>query len=151
MIANCGTIDALLRNGELIVGDIRDSLGEASLTLHFGTTITKYQPDMELDALSNNLQKQHAVPMSRSGYVLEPGEFVLIFSKEKVRMPKSHLGYLVTRTSLAKLGVQVHISSPHVDPGVELHVTFEVKNSGNNPVRIYPEMPAAKIFFFALD
>jgi dCTP deaminase len=149
MIINTEKINKLLSSKELIVEGV-EKCNEPSITIHFGTLLKRYKSNVILDPTKDNSEFIEEIIMPESGYILEPGEFVLISSQEQITMSKNHLGYLITRTALAKVGLQSHLCSPHIDPGMTLHVTFELKNNANNQVVIYPKMAAAKMIMFEI-
>jgi dCTP deaminase len=71
-------------------------------------------------------------------YFVQPGSFVLAQSLEYIALPKNIYGRLGGRSSLAKSGIEVHATSEKVDPGFRGHLTFELKNCGRMPVKLYP-------------
>jgi dCTP deaminase len=59
------------------------------------------------------------VAMSAEGFILKPGEFVLGWTLERIRLPHtSRLAARVEgRSSLARLGVGVHVTAPTIHAG----------------------------------
>ena len=83
-------------------------------------------------------------------YVLHPGAFLLASTLEFIRLPRDIAGRLEGRSSLGRLGLQVHATAGFVDPGFEGVLTFELINSGKLPVRVFPGMRLGQICFFHL-
>jgi dCTP deaminase len=65
-----------------------------------------------------------------------------------MRLPRDIAGRLEGRSSLGRLGLQVHATAGFVDPGFEGILTFELINSGKLPVRVFPGMRLGQICFF---
>jgi deoxycytidine triphosphate deaminase len=66
--------------------------------------------------------------------VLEPNEFVLVETMEKVNMPKDLLALILPRSSLFRCGVSLHTAV--VDPGFVGTLTFGMKNLSEHPFEI---------------
>jgi len=81
-------------------------------------------------------------------FVLHPGQFVLAATLEYFRFPRDIAGRLEGRSSLGRLGLQVHATAGFVDPGFAGALTFELINSGNLPIRIAPGFRLGQICFF---
>ena len=66
--------------------------------------------------------------------VLEPNEFVLVETMEKVNMPKDLLALILPRSSLFRCGVSLHTAV--VDPGFIGTLTFGMKNMSDHPFEL---------------
>ena len=80
-------------------------------------------------------------------YFVQPGSFVLAQSMEYVAIPNYICCRLGGRSSLAKSGIEVHATAERVDPGFKGHLTFELKNAGRMPVKLYPLQRVAHLMF----
>lgn len=67
-------------------------------------------------------------------YRLEPGQFVLAQTLERVRIPPDLVGLVEGRSSWARVGVTIHVTAPKIDPGFEGRITLEMANFGRVPV-----------------
>ncbi len=65
---------------------------------------------------------------------LEPNEFVLVETMEKVNMPKDVMAIVLPRSSLFRCGVSLHTAV--VDPGFQGTLTFGMKNLSEFPFEI---------------
>ncbi len=81
-------------------------------------------------------------------FVLHSGAFLLASTLEFIRLPRDIAGRLEGRSSLGRLGLQVHATAGFVDPGFEGTLTFELINSGKLPVRVFPGIRLGQICFF---
>jgi deoxycytidine triphosphate deaminase len=66
--------------------------------------------------------------------ILEPNEFVLVETMEKVNMPNDLLALIFPRSSLFRCGVSLHTAV--VDPGFIGTLTFGMKNLSDHPFEL---------------
>lgn len=63
-------------------------------------------------------------------YRLEPGQFVLAQTLERVRIPADLVGLVEGRSSWARVGITIHVTAPKIDPGFNGRITLEMANFG---------------------
>lgn len=80
-------------------------------------------------------------------YYIQPGKFVLGQTFEYVALPEFILGELDGRSSWSKSGLEVHATASKIAPGFKGHITFELKNSGEMPVKLQPLSRVACLTF----
>ena len=80
---------------------------------------------------------------------LNPGQFVLAQTFEKIRIPNDLVGFVEGRSSWARLGVTIHMTAPKIDPGFDGQITLEMANFGRVPVDLRAEVdqPAQLMLF----
>lgn len=69
-----------------------------------------------------------------SRIVLPPSELVLISTLEKIHIPNGYVGRVEGVSSLARIGLLVHITSGFIDPNFEGHITLEIVNMNRYPI-----------------
>lgn len=79
--------------------------------------------------------------------VIEPGELVLGITAESVRIPTCLVGWLDGRSSLARVGLQVHATAHRIDPGWNGKIVLEFINAGPAPLRLTAGMKICAISF----
>jgi dCTP deaminase len=84
-------------------------------------------------------------------FILHPGEFVLGATLERVTLGADIVARLEGKSSLGRLGLQVHSTAGFIDPGFDGHVTLELANVANLPITLYPEMKIGQLSFLDLD
>jgi len=141
--------------------DLRVQLGPGSLDLMIGTelfstTITSStHVDLTLDkkTIARETRAYFRAQQVRPGetFVLHPNEFALASSLEYIRLPHDIGGRLEGRSSLGRLGLQVHATAGFVDPGFEGTLTYELINAGKLPVRFSPGLRIGQICFFRVE
>jgi dCTP deaminase len=83
-------------------------------------------------------------------FVLQPGQFVLGATLEKICLPNDIVGQLTGKSSLARLGVMVHVTAGFIDAGFShppAQITLEIVNVGARPVRLHAGMSIAQMVF----
>ena len=84
-------------------------------------------------------------------FMLHPGEFVLGSTSERIALPDDLVGRIEGKSSLGRLGLQVHSTAGFIDPGFDGHVTLELANVANLPITLYAEMKIGQLSFLPLD
>lgn len=140
--------------------DPTTQLGPSSLDLRLGldlvTTRVIASTHIDLTAGKQKLNEQKSRYMRKvrlrpnDDFVLHPGEFVLASTLEFIRLPMDIAGRLEGRSSLGRLGLQVHATAGFVDPGFEGSLTFELINSGKLPVKIFPGIRLGQLCLFKI-
>ena len=87
-------------------------------------------------------------PYYDQGYlVLHPGDFVIGSSVETVEFPNDLVGRLNGKSSLGRLGLQIHATAGYFDPGFKGTATLELSNVSRLPIRLWPGMLVAQMSF----
>lgn len=84
-------------------------------------------------------------------FVLQPGQFVLATTWEKITLPDDLVGRLEGKSSLGRLGLVIHSTAGFIDPGWEGHLTLELTNIAGLPILLYPKMKIGQISFFRMS
>lgn len=91
-------------------------------------------------------------PYYDQGYlVLHPGEFVIGSTVETISFPNNLVGILNGKSSLGRLGLQVHATAGFFDPGFSGTATLEMSNISRLPIRLWPGMLVAQMAFYGLS
>ncbi len=80
-------------------------------------------------------------------FMVHPGDFILGVTREFVELPDDIAGRIDGRSSLGRLGIIVHSTAGHVDPGFAGKLTLEISNIGKLPVALYPGMKFCSLIF----
>lgn len=80
-------------------------------------------------------------------YLLEPGEFLLACTAETVTLSRAMAGRVEGKSSLARVGLAVHVTGGFIDPGFSGQITLEIANLLHRPLTLYAGMRIAQIAF----
>lgn len=82
--------------------------------------------------------------------VLKPGQFAMLTTLEKVKMPNDHIAFITVRMRYKNQGL-VNISGFHVDPTFCGHLKFAVQNVGPSDIYLRYGEQTFSIFFAKLS
>ena len=80
-------------------------------------------------------------------FFLHPGQLALAMTYESVTLPADLVGWLDGRSSLARLGLMVHVTAHRIDPGWSGNIVLEFYNSGKLPLALRPKMKIGALSF----
>jgi len=123
----------------------RECLGSNSYDVHLGKTLATYV-DSVLDARKHNTIKTFEIP--EEGFVLEPSHFYLGVTEEYTET-KAHVPFLEGKSSVGRLGIDIHATAGKGDIGFCNFWTLEI--SVKQPVRVYAGMPIGQLIYFKVD
>lgn len=84
-------------------------------------------------------------------FILHPGEFVLASTYEVVTLPDDIAARLEGKSSLGRLGLLTHSTAGFIDPGFSGHITLELSNVANLPVKLFPGMKIGQLCLVKLS
>lgn len=82
-------------------------------------------------------------------FVIPPNDFVLTRSVEYLRIPSDVMVIAVGKSTYARAGIFVGITP--LEPGWEGHVTIELANTTQSPVRVHGNEGIVQLLFFKAD
>ena len=97
-----------------------------------------------------DLTREVAVEASEE-FILHPGEFVLASTYEVITLPDDIAGRLEGKSSLGRLGLLTHSTAGFIDPGFSGHITLELSNVANLPVKLFPGMKIGQLCLIKLS
>lgn len=136
--------------------------GEATINLRLGTKFTKLQPSPGVKlsmahgigtVSDSGLWIEGVIDKDKFGkkqtYCLEPDEFVLALTHERIQMPRNLIAMVEGRSTYARVGLSMHQTAPWIQPGWGGRITLEIRNSGPLRIELTPldDMPCQLTFF----
>ncbi|QDP01098.1 dCTP deaminase [Thalassotalea sp. PS06] len=104
-------------------------------------------PKAEVQEAMNTLMSDEIHIEDGEAFFLHPGELALAVTHESVTLPADIVGWLDGRSSLARLGLMVHVTAHRIDPGWSGQIVLEFFNSGKLPLALRPKMKIAALNF----
>ena len=161
MILSKGEIAQAIAEGVISVDPPprEDQYSSTALDLYLGAgflcwdrekmlSLSRVGIDYSLDAARvesfSDLAKDYLIPApvdAEGCHILRPGEFVLGITHEWVAMPlESRIAARVEgRSSLARMGLAVHLTAPTIHAGWDGKITLEMVNLGDWPLKLRPQ------------
>lgn len=151
MILSNEDIKRCLANGTIKIdpepGD--DQIGPASVDLTLSNEFLKVKKeyvgkilDLENAAVGDITKK-----VSGEDIVLKHGDIILGKTVEKITLPKNLAGWIEGRSSFARLGTAIHITSGFIQPGSDNHQVLEMVNFAPFSVTLHAGMRICQVVF----
>jgi len=151
-----------LEDGRLAIEPLDPArIGPISVDLTLGPTFLYFQhSQLPLIDLGEGASAQHlreTTPMETADvgpdgrFILQPGEFALGATAERVALPADLAGWLDGRSSLARVGLMVHATAHTLEPGWDGHITLEFFNAGNVAIALRPGVRICAVSFEMLS
>ncbi|WP_345843418.1 dCTP deaminase [Shewanella algae] len=104
-------------------------------------------PKAEVQAALDRVMSEQIDIADGDAFFLHPGELALAVTYESVHLPSDIVGWLDGRSSLARLGLMVHVTAHRIDPGWQGRIVLEFYNSGKLPLALRPMMTIGALNF----
>ncbi|WP_028292708.1 dCTP deaminase [Oceanobacter kriegii] len=114
---------------------------------HLDLSGEKAQLERDIDRI---MSKEIEIAENDALYI-HPGELVLGATMESVTIPDDLVGWLDGRSSLARLGLVVHLTAGRIDPGWDGQIVLEFYNNGKLPLALRPGMSICALSFETLS
>lgn len=136
--------------------DLKTQLGSCSIDLRLGNLfrvfdhskypyIDPYKKDYGADITKEVKLK------NTQQFIMQPGDFVLAVTLERVQIPDNMMGRLEGRSSLGRMGIVVHSTASIFDPGWNGKCVLELGNLGRMAVALTPGMRICAMTFEELS
>lgn len=159
MVLSDVDIKQYIRNGKIKITpepDLGTQLGSCSLDFRLGNLFRVFEHskypfiDLKRKVDVDDLMRKVEVP-DGDAFTMQPGEFVLAATHEKLELADDVMARLEGRSSLGRLGIIVHSTAGLFDPGWVGNATLELGNLGRMPVKLYPGMRICAFTFEQLS
>ncbi|WP_145588640.1 dCTP deaminase [Yersinia aldovae] len=118
---------------------------------HTAAFIDLSGPKDEVSAALERVMSEEINLSEGEAFFLHPGELALAVTLESVTIPDDLVGWLDGRSSLARLGLMVHVTAHRIDPGWQGRIVLEFYNSGKLPLALRPGMLIGALSFEPLS
>lgn len=108
-------------------------------------------PREEVQTQLDKIMGNEIIIEENEAFFLHPGELALATTHESIQVPDDLVGWLDGRSSLARLGLMVHVTAHRIDPGWHGQIVLEIFNSGKLPLALRPGMDICAINFETLS
>jgi dCTP deaminase len=156
MILSDRDIKARIHAGEIVVtspnNDHEKNIHASSMDFRLGKYFKIYdnskQPVLD-PAKPKTLKDSTKLIEVEAGkpYIVQPGEFVLGVTLEKIKLPNDLVARVEGRSSLGRLGIIVHSTAGFIDAGFEGTITLEITNINRMPIALHPGMRVCQFAF----
>ena len=145
ILSDRSILEAIANHDIVIEPYSRDCLGTNSYDVHLSKYLACYL-DKVIDAKKHN-QVEH-FEIQEEGIVLNPGKTYL-GSTEEYTETRQFVPFLEGKSSVGRLGIDIHATAGKGDVGFCNHWTLEI--SVSQPVRVYAGMTIGQLIYFTVD
>lgn len=143
MILTDKEIQKEIRKGTILISPFKPGcLGTNSYDVHLGKHLATYKNGV-LDAKKHNQIEHFSIP--DEGFIIHPGILYLGVTEEYTET-HAHVPFLEGKSSVGRLGIDIHATAGKGDVGFCNSWTLEI--SCTQPVKIYAGMPIGQIIYF---
>ena len=159
MILSDRDIKKAIKNGDIKISptpNFATQLGSCSIDLRLGNIFRVFEHskhayiDPSKKDYSNEITREIRLKDGEP-FIVQPGDFVLAATLEKVTIAPALLGRLEGRSSLARLGIVVHSTASVFEPGWDGNPVLELGNLGRMAVALTPGMRICAMTFEQLS
>lgn len=159
MILSDRDIKKALKSGRIKITpapDLKTQLGSCSIDLRLGNIFRVFEHsknafiDPSKKDYSNEITREIKTKKGEK-FIMQPGDFVLAVTLEKVKIPEYLMGRLEGRSSLGRLGIVVHSTASIFDPGWDGNCVLELGNLGRMAVSLESGMRICAMTFEELS
>jgi len=108
-------------------------------------------PKTDVQTALNRVMSDEIVLEGDQPFILHPGELALAMTLESLTLPADIVGWLDGRSSLARLGLMVHVTAHRIDPGWSGNIVLEFINAGKLPLALRAGMQIGALNFETLS
>ncbi len=135
--------------------NFEEQLGPCSLDLHLGISFKIFKMSrysfIDLKNGTNiDEMMEEIVIKDGASFIIQPHDFVVAVTKEEITLPANIMGRLDGRSSLARLGLVIHVTAARFDPGWRGRAVMELGNLGTVPIVLYSGMRICSMTFETL-
>jgi dCTP deaminase len=136
--------------------NLQTQLGSCSVDLRLGNTFRVFEHsrhafiDPHKKDYSNEITTEVVVKEGEQ-FIMQPGDFVLAVTLERVKIADNVMGRLEGRSSLGRLGIVVHSTASIFDPGWDGNPVLELGNLGRMAVALTVGMRICAMTFEELS
>ncbi|MSQ46729.1 MAG: dCTP deaminase [Ignavibacteria bacterium] len=135
-----------IKKGTIIISPFnRKFLGTNSYDVHLGKNLAVYKDEI-LDSKKHNKIKHFEI--TKDGFILQPHMLYLGVTEEYTETHE-HVPFLEGKSSIGRLGIDIHATAGKGDVGFCNYWTLEI--SVKQPVRVYAGMPIGQLIYFEVS
>ena len=159
MILSDRDIKKYIKEGKIKINprpDFKEQFGPCSVDLRLGKFFRKFKRaeipyiDLKADVPFERIMMK-IKPAPGKPLIMHPGDFVIAHTEETIEISPDLAARMDGRSSLARLGIVIHVTAARFDPGWKGKAVMELGNLGIMPVALYPGMRICAITFETLS
>jgi len=131
--------------------NLEDQLQPNSLDIRLGEEFLLMKDDGLAIDVSEGLTEDDYEEINSDSITIAPGGFLLATTVEDFSIPDYLYGQVHGRSSIGRLGLEIHSTAGLIDSGYEGEITFEISNNSDRAITIHSGMRIAQVVFHRLE
>ena len=120
-----------------------------SLDIRLGNHFVWYEEgDEVIDPYQKETITVDTKELTADSIVINPGHFMLAETLEVISLPDNIVASIEGKSSIARLGVELHQTGGWIDAGFTGSFTLEMCNVNQRPVKVYAGRPIGQLVFY---
>lgn len=154
MILSDGDLTRCLHSGHIAITPCRkEAIQPSSIDLRLSYQFRVFNHSKYTHIDPSNLPEDLTILVEKTEenpFILHPGEFILGSTIEHVTLSSSYAARLEGKSSIGRIGLQVHSTAGVIDPGFSGQITLELTNVANLPILLCPGLDVAQLTVFTM-
>ena len=121
------------------------NIGPASIDLTLSNEFRVFPPAKEITLTEKTDAESITFLQKQKSIILQPADFILAITKEKITLPQDLCGLLSGRSRFARMGLLIDVTAFFIHPGVSNRQVFEIKNISRNTITLTEGLKIAQL------
>lgn len=137
-----------IKKGQIKINPFKKSqVGPGSIDFHLDKTFRIFKTAKDIFHVKKHVDYLKVTKLiTVDDYLsLLPGQSAHGITIESLSLPKNLCGWIQGRSTMARVGLMVHITANFIHPGTSGKQVLEMTNSGPMPLAIHPGIPICQI------
>lgn len=129
-----------------------DDIRPVGVRMHLAKKILVPTPgDVDLRAPSD--LHHETIDIEKTAFILKPNDFILASTVEKIKTAPNIIAFLDGRSTIARLGVTIHVTAGVIDGNHDeaRTITLEIKNLGVHSIQLHENDALGQLMFALLS
>ncbi len=123
----------------------KENIGPASIDLTLSHEFHIFPEPREI-VLSEKTDAEKITSLKKQkSIILQPGDFILAKTTEKITLPQDICGLLSGRSRFARMGLLIDVTAFFIHPGISNRQVFEIKNISHNSIILSEGLKIAQL------
>ncbi|RME54529.1 dCTP deaminase [Candidatus Woesearchaeota archaeon] len=135
-----------LKKGEIKIEPLNEkNIGPGSIDLTLDNEFRMFNNKNKKIILDEKTDYKDYTEIKKGPVVLNPGEFILGITKEKIKLPPNLCGMLSGRSRFARMGIIVHATASFIQPGINNKQVLEIYNLSKKKIVLNPGLKICQL------
>lgn len=123
----------------------KENIGPASIDLTLADEFRVFIEYKSIILSEHTNAEKLTKKIKQKQITLEPGDFVLAKTQEKISLPENICAFLSGRSRFARMGLLIDVTAFFIHPGVSNTQVFEIKNISQNEITLSKGLKIAQL------